>query len=491
MSGALPLRPDKAPFLLKLRSSAALIVTTVAFAIFTVRPARPPRVQVTDMAAKDVFLYGVVVLVIPFALPNRIAIEGGKVQYWVSVSLAVFSAALVAFSPVWGYVADRYNNKRALMVFGLLLLLGATLLLCFSVNIPMLLMGRILQGMSAALTWTVGLAFLVDSVENNKVGLATGWIASAQTVGTSISPLLGGIVVGQGGYYPVFIMCFGFIAVDIILRLFVIETKDARRWPGVETERTPHGETDLAELTGLAVGESSASALESDDSTQGKQPAYVVRGSTSTQNNARSSIGARGLMLLLSNPRLLAALWGTLVEASIHASFDSTLPLFVSSTFGWGPTAAGLVFLNLALPAFLSPLVGALSDRIGPKWLATGGFLAATPFLICLRFVTEDTLRHKIMLCGLLAGIGLSTTFVMGTLMAEVTWSVQQDSEDPTTVPYSLAYGIYNMAFSCGAILGPVMGGFIQASAGWQSVGWSFAILTCTAAITQAIWTGE
>ncbi|KAI9897117.1 hypothetical protein N3K66_008139 [Trichothecium roseum] len=83
-------RKDRPPVLLQLRSSAGLIVTTASFAVFT-----------------DIFLYAVIVPVLPFALSERAGINEEDVQYWVSISLAVYGAALLVASPLWGYFADR------------------------------------------------------------------------------------------------------------------------------------------------------------------------------------------------------------------------------------------------------------------------------------------------------------------------------------------------------------------------------------------------
>lgn len=222
------------------------------------------------------------------------------------------------------------------------------------------------------------------------------------------------------------------------------------------------------------------------------QPTSVVsdRGQQETGMNNHGDPEAMGLMHLLCKPRLLAALWGTVIESSINTSFDSTLPLFVSSTFGWGSLGAGLIFLPLVLPMFLGPVVGAISDRCGPKWLSSGGFIVSAPFLIALGYVTDDSVEHQVLLCLLLLGVGLCMTFVIGPLMAEITWSIQEDSHDFATVPYALAYGLYTVAFSCGAILGPIMGGIIRDNHGWGAVGLCLGIVAITSAVVHALWTG-
>lgn len=351
--------------------------------------------------------------------------------------------------------------------------------LCLSKNIAMLLVGRVLQGLSAALTWTVGLALVIDTVDRSQIGVATGWVGMATSIGVLIAPLLGGVVYNKGGYYSVFAMCFGLLAVDIVLRLAIIERKDAKQWL---VDPTPDN-------TGNTAADPSSAETE-----KGSSPTLdATVGSSPTTPAASPGLSLRPMFELLRKPRLLAALWGTLIHGIVQTSFDSTLPLLVESIFGWNSTGAGLVFLPLVMPAFLSPLIGFLGDRYGPKWLAAGGYLLATPFLICLRFVDEDSMNHKVMLCGLLAGVGIAIALVFGPLMAEISWAVQgdeQDEQDESPVPYALAYGLWNMAYSGGAMLGPIVGGMIRDTAGWGTVGWCLGLLTFVTAIVQVIWIG-
>ena len=69
---------------------------------------------------------------------------------------------------------------------------------------------------------------------------------------------------------------------------------------------------------------------------------------------------------------------------------------------------------------------------------------------------------------------------------------VDRRSDDFTGVaPYAQAYGLYNMAYSGGALVGPIMGGLIKDSADWGTVGWSLGLITGVTAVTQMIWVGE
>ena len=372
------------------------------------------------------------------------------------------------------------------MLIGLVVFLGSTFFLCFSVNLAMLLVGRILQGISGSLTWTVGMALVCDTVDSRHVGQAMGYVGMATSIALVIAPLLGGVVYRRGGYYAVFIMCFGIIVVDIVMRLLIIEVKDAKKWLDVEPQSNQPNDAALNQAP-TEKGNEDGGQTEAQgrpDQTPTTQP---------TDSVPTSGSSTASMLRLFRNVRLWAALWGTLALAVFQTSFDSTLPLLVAAIFHWDSVGAGLIYLPLMLPCFLSPVVGMLGDKFGPKWMSMSGFLACTPLAICLRFVTEDTMGNKVLLCALLAGIGFAAVFVFGPLMAEITWAIQDDvdAEETSPVPYAMAYGLYNMAWSAGAMLGPIMGGMIRESAGWGTVGWSLAILSFVSAITTVLWVGK
>lgn len=405
---------------------------------------------------------------------------------------------------IWGYLADRIRNRKIPMLSGLVLLSGATIFLCVASNIAMFLVGRVLQGLSAALTWTVGLALVVDTVDPAHIGMAMGWIGAATSLGIMTAPLLGGVVYGKGGYYAVFAMCFGLLAVDIVLRLAIVEVKEARKWLPPQNDTVDDlAVPDAVVATNPVDGDAIKPTAEdtSQDPEKGQPPEKKAAPATeepSTESAQKEPFLSTLLPFvnLLRKPRLLAALWGTLVHSIVQTSLDSTLPLLVETTFHWDSIGAGLIFLPLVLPCALSPLVGMLGDKYGPKWLATAGFFLATPFLVCTRFVEENSMPHKIMLCGLLFGLGMAIVLVFGPLMAEITWSVvgdehEIDEEIKDTAPYAQAYGLYNMAFSGGAMVGPIMGGMIRDESGWPTVGWVMGLVTAVTAVTQLIWVGH
>ena len=145
------------PLGLRWRSSTLFIVSTVGIGLFT-----------------DLFLYGLVVPILPFILQHRINLPHNQIQVHVSALLAAYAGASVLFSLPAGIIADRLPTRQLPFLVGLVALLLATLLLFLGQNVPVLTVARILQGISAAVVWTIGLALVLDTVGPENLGKTIG-----------------------------------------------------------------------------------------------------------------------------------------------------------------------------------------------------------------------------------------------------------------------------------------------------------------------------
>jgi MFS family permease len=474
---------ERPPALLSSRTSTAFITVTVAFAIFT-----------------DIFVYGIIVPVIPFALTERAGVPESDIQYWISILLAIYGAALLVTAPVCGWLADRSSSRRTPLLLGLLALAGSTVMLCVGRSIGVIAAGRVLQGMSAAVVWVVGLALLVDTVGGDEIGQAMGYVGLAMSLGVLLAPLLGGVVFERAGYYSVWAMAFGLIALDIFLRLVMVERKIAVRWdPQFEPKRAEVMSGDQKTMTKEL--DEKRDGTESDDDNKTKVPALEPidrRSDEEDDPNARDKWFNRlpPVLKLLASRRLLSALWAVLIQSCLLTSFDSVLPLFTKNTFGWNATGAGLIFLPIVVPTFAGPFIGHLSDKQGPRWYATAGFVGCCPFLIILRLVDHDSLRQKVLLCALLALIGLFLTLALTPIMAEVTYAVMdKESRRPKGYygkngAYAQAYSLFNMAWAAGCMVGPLLAGLVVNSKGWPTATLILGCVSIFTALPVVIWTG-
>lgn len=203
---------ESRPVLLEYRSSTVFIVLTVCVAVFT-----------------DIFLYGLVVPVIPYSINEQVGIPEDQVQQWTAILLACYGGSLFVASPVVGAWADRTSSRRLPLLVGLLALAAATLLLCLARTMALFVLARVLQGLSAGIVWTVGLALLADAMGPN-VGYAMGFVNMAMCLGYFAAPVAGGAIYAAAGYYPVYYMAFFFLACDMLMRLVLVEKKVARQW---------------------------------------------------------------------------------------------------------------------------------------------------------------------------------------------------------------------------------------------------------------------
>ncbi|KAI5359278.1 Putative major facilitator superfamily, MFS transporter superfamily [Septoria linicola] len=492
---------DKPPAFLKFRSSKTFIIVVVASAVFT-----------------DIFAYGIVVPVFPFALTERAAIAEEDVQLWVSIFLAVYGAALLVASPICGWLADRMHSRQLSFLLGLIALGGSTALLCAGSSIAMFTAGRVLQGVSAAVVWVTGLALLVDTVGPDEIGVAMGYVGLSMSLAILLSPLLGGIVFEEAGYYSVYAMAFGLIVLDLVLRFAMIERKVAKNWlPELEiVGSSGKSEFDQAE-PGKDPESGRASPLDVLENNEKLSPTKTLetnvdkRPAVSRQpsNAAEAAVPDHApslvkrvvgrlppVVFLFGSRRILAALWACMIQATLLTSFDSTLPLFVRDTFGWDSIGAGLIFLPVILPSFSGPVIGTLSDKYGPRWLATAGFVLSCPVLILLRLVHENNLNQKVMLCAFLAILGVGLTLALTPVMAEISYAVADKAKRRPpgffgkNGAYAQAYGLFNMAWAAGSMIGPLLGGLVNRSEGWGTATLILGCVSIFTALPTAIWTG-
>lgn len=401
-----------------------------------------------------------------------------------------------------------------------MLLVGATILLAVAKATWILVISRTLQGLSAAVTYTVGLALLVDTVGRENIGQYMGTALSASSFGLIVSPLAGGIIYNTAGYTAVFSVAIAVAVVDILMRLSMIEKRKVEKHvsQGI-SDNGASGYNTFQNASGI-VSEGSTSSDEADNDPSGSAPHvhFPAHHETSTlvnkRHDARKGKGRERskpvIFRLLASPRLLAAIYGIFVNVGILATFDGVLPLFVKETFHWNSLNAGLIFLCLAIPALAGPIVGALSDRVGPRWIAVGGCTLTTIPLILMRLVEKNTVEQKILLCCLLFLSGMSANilassfvwwliaciFTLGCTLicivspvaADLSAVVEEMEEDnPGSFgpggAYAQAYALFNCAMAGATLFGPMAFGALRQDYGWKVTTLCMGIFSLSGAI--------
>lgn len=205
-SAPIKLTPWTKEWVWEIRDSMFMIVFTISLAVFT-----------------DMFIYSMIVPVVPFAFVDRMGVAPENVQSQVSIALGIFSVGMVVSALTFGYISDKIKQRQTLMMSAILIIIGCTIMICLARTTTVYFIGRFFQGLSGALVWTVGLAMIADSADANSMAFYMSFPAIATSSGMFLGPLVGGVMYERLGYYPVFYICFAILAIDLVLRIFMLE----------------------------------------------------------------------------------------------------------------------------------------------------------------------------------------------------------------------------------------------------------------------------
>ncbi|KAF2199543.1 MFS general substrate transporter [Delitschia confertaspora ATCC 74209] len=463
------------PLGLKWRSHTIFIVCTVGIGTFT-----------------DMFLYGLIVPVLPFILKDHIHLPSSTIQSQISNLLAIYAAASMLASPMAGILADRMLSSRQLpFLLGLVLLLCSTLLLAIGRSIPVLALARFLQGASGGTVWTIGLALLTETVGQENLGKTIGTIFSFVSVAGLFSPIVGGLLYAKTGYTGVFGIGAAFVVLDFIMRLLMIEKKVAA--PYLFSDQNPSESSDSlephasTEWTPLLSNRSPETLPE-------LSPYHLEP----PKNRLTKTLP---ILLLLCSPSLLTGLFLGLIQATLLGAFDATVPLVASQRYSFDSLRAGLLFLPLSLSDFLfGPVFGWAVDRWGTKPVAVAGFTFLVPVLTLLRIPVDNPsdaeMGHQIALyVSLLAlnGIGLaiinSTSIVeCGSVLEKYCKANPKIFAEP---PYAQLYGLNSMVWSLGLTVGPLMSGNLREKVGYGDMNAVMAGVCAGTAVLAMMFVGN
>jgi DHA1 family multidrug resistance protein-like MFS transporter len=158
---------------------------------------------------------------LPFYLEDLGLTDPAQVRLWAGMFHAAASVTMIFVTPLWGYLADRYGRKpmslRAALGGGL-----AMLALGLARTPEALLAVRVAQGLFTG-TVTANLTLVVTTTPREKTGLAVGVMNSAIFAGSSISPLIGGLLADWTGYRASFFWGAAVLGVSFLLVLLLIK----------------------------------------------------------------------------------------------------------------------------------------------------------------------------------------------------------------------------------------------------------------------------
>ena len=272
-------------------------------------------------------------------------------------------------TPVVARLADSYGKRLMMLVCIVLMTVGSLVAALSAGSFVVLLIGRSLQGFSAALI-PVGISILRDELPKERVGSAVALMSATLGIGGALGLPLGGILFQRFGWTSVFWVS-AVVGVAILVAVLVVVSES-----GVKTR----GRFDFPGAVLLSIALTALLLVISKGGTWGwgSERTLLLLGLTIVvlavwvPYSLRVSQPLVDLRTSARRPILLtniaSVLVGFALMANILISIQQLQQPVAGSGFGLTPVAAGLAMVpsGLAMVAF-SPVSGAMINRLGGR----------------------------------------------------------------------------------------------------------------------------
>ena len=413
--------------------------------------------------------------VLNVALPAiRASLEASAADtQWVVNAYTLPLAALILLG---GALGDHQGRRRWLVI-GTALFGAASLLCALAPSLEVLLAGRALQGIGAALLLPNSLALLNGAYEGEARGRAVGIWAAAGAMSAAVAPLIGGWLVEHVGWPAIFYINLPFVAAAIAIALARVDEVRQRGGCPLDFEGSAlatlalggitygltlwsaHGRLDPVSAAAIAVGIAFAAAFVLVERHKGKGATIPLA------YFGQRDFSALNLMTFL----LYGAFTGALL----------LLPYVLISEGGYSPIEAGLAMLPLAILITLgSPVMGKLGARMGPLWpLTIGPLIVAAGLLVGTRIAADQSYWTSVFPSVTLMALG------MAIAVAPLTSSVLASVDSQHT---GMVSGFNSALSRTGGLIAIALLGAVLAAQGAALMS-AFAMALVIAAITAAL----
>jgi EmrB/QacA subfamily drug resistance transporter len=376
-------------------------------------------VAATVLASAVAFLDANVINVAVPAVAQDLHASVSGVQ-WVLTGYLLTVASLLLLS---GALVDHFGRRRVL-VAGLVVMLVGSVLCAVAPSIGTLVAARLVQGVGAALVVPSSLALLNGTLRVRDRARGIGVWAGLATLGSTLGPYVGGWLVDSAGWRYLFLLNVPLVLAALVVLRGVPEV-DRRGRPldldlaGAVLTVAGLGGVVHALTAGPAAGWSSARVLGA-----GLVGVACLVALVPVERRRRSPM----LRLSLFRSRQFDAINVTTVL--LYGAFAASgylLVLQLQLQLGYSAAASGAALVpEAAVFLLLSPVVGGLVLRLGPRRLMVAGILC-----VCAAFGWLSALRAGDGYLGaVLPGVllwGLGSALTVAPLTAAVLAAVSDD----------------------------------------------------------------
>jgi len=388
---------------------------------------------------------------------------------WVVTGYSLSFAVLMLTG---GKLADMLGRRR-IFLLGLAVFTFSSLLCGLAANAELLIGARVLQGVGAAFMMPATLSIISATFPPKERGAALGIWAGVSAMALAIGPLVGGVITEHIGWNWIFYINVPVGLVGLVAaRLIIPESRD-----------TSHEQRlDLPGLvsSGIALFALVYALIEA-NSRGWTSPLIIglfVLAALSGTAFVLLELHQRLPMFdvtLFRNPTFAGANTVALLVSLAMFGVFFFISLYMQNVLGYSAVRAGVAFLPMTVLIILvAPLAGRTSDRLGSRWLMTGGMTLVGCGLLVFAQLQPRSSFLALLPGMLLGGVGMATT--MTPMTAAALSSVPVDKA-------GVGSGMLNTFRQVGGALGIALMGAILASG-------SNASLAAGATRTEAFMNG-
>jgi EmrB/QacA subfamily drug resistance transporter len=330
--------------------------------------------------------------------------------------VAGYALTFAAFMLTGGKLAD-YVGRRLIFMVGLAVFTGASLACGLAPNGGFLIGSRVVQGLGGALMNPATLSIITATFAPRERGKAIGIWAGVSGMALAIGPLVGGLLTEHVNWNWIFFInvpvgILGLLAIP----LFIDESRDTSHeqrldLPGLITSAIGLFSLTYAFIEANNYGWGSGRILGAFAVAAVMLGAFVLlerHQRTPMLELAlfknRTFSGANGSMLFVG-----LAMFGTFFYVS----------LYMQNVLGYSPVEAGASFLPMTLLIILiAPRAGALTDRVGSRWLVGFGMALLAVMLFYYSQLGANESFWAILPGLLIGGVGMGSTMTPVTAAA-------------------------------------------------------------------------
>mgnify|MGYP001110029384 FL=1 len=339
---------------------------------------------------------------INLALPTM-GQEFGSSAILASWAITSYLLASAIFLLPFGRLADMHGRRRFYLL-GTILYTLFTLATARAHSMQMVIVFRLLQGLSSAMIFSTGMAILSSVYPPHKRGRALGYSVAVTYLGLTIGPFLGGMMNHYLGWRSIFYLTtlLGLGAITGIQ--FWLRGE----WAGARGEKFD-AVGSLFYMLGLLAFLYGLSSI----SDSPWSPYLVVLGIILLVGFAlwelRIEYPILQVRLFKHNTGFAFSNLAAMINYSATYAVTFLLSVYLQVVRGYDSQAAGLILLAQPLVmTVLSPLAGTLSDRLEPRLVASLGMGCSTLSLFFFIFISSTTAPFLLVANLLLAGLGFA-----------------------------------------------------------------------------------